>query len=89
MAIRVRNKIYNIWIGVGKSCLITNACKHSFEKKYIPTVGFEFFIFNIRINNKIIKLQIWDTFGQEVYRPLVTSFYMNSSLVIIVYSIDE
>jgi Ras-related protein Rab-6A len=63
--------------------------KNSFEEKYSATVGFEFFSFNIRINNEIIRLQIWDTCGQEVYRSLITNFYSNSSLAIIVFSIDE
>jgi len=44
---------------------------------------------NIKLNNTIIKLQIWDTCGQEQYRSLVTNFYRNSGLAIIVYSIDE
>ena len=65
------------------------ATKHCFENNYIATVGFEFFSFNIKINEKIIKLQIWDTCGQEIYRSLVTNFYRNSSLAIIVYAIDE
>ena len=56
---------------------------------YTPTIGFEFLSFNIRIKDKVIKLQIWDTCGQEVYRSLISSFYRNSSLAIIVYAIDN
>jgi small GTP-binding protein len=63
--------------------------KNHFEECYSPTVGFEFFTFNIRINDKNIKLQIWDTCGQEAYRSLITSFYRNASLAILVYSIDN
>ena len=65
------------------------ATKKKFENNYLATVGFEFFSFNIKFNEKDIKLQIWDTCGQEVYRSLITNFYKNSSLAIIVYSIDE
>ena len=65
------------------------ATKQSFEKNYIATVGLEFFTFNIRIKDKVIKLQIWDTCGQEIYRSLVTNFYRNSSLAVIVYAINE
>ena len=75
--------------GVGKSCLTMKGTKNYFEECYSPTVGFEFFTFNIRINDKNIKLQIWDTCGQEAYRSLITSFYRNSSLAILVYSIDN
>ena len=52
-------------------------------------MGFEFFTFNIKIKDKIIKLQIWDTCGQEIYRSLVSNFYRNSSLAVIVYAINE
>ena len=75
--------------GIGKSCLTLKGIKNHFEECYAPTVGFEFFIFNIRINNKNIKLQIWDTCGQEAYRSLITSFYRNSSLAIIAYAIND
>ena len=34
-------------------------------------------------------MQIWDTCGQEAYRSLITSFYRNASLAILVYSIDN
>ena len=78
-----------IYIGVGKSCLSMQATKKKFENNYLATVGFEFFAFNMKIDNKVIKLQIWDTCGQEIYRSLITSFYKNSSLAIIVYAIDE
>jgi small GTP-binding protein len=75
--------------GVGKSCLTMKGTKNHFEECYSQTVGFEFFTFNIRINDKNIKLQIWDTCGQEAYRSLITSFYRNASLAILVYSIDN
>ena len=41
------------------------------------------------MNNKVIKLQIWDTCGQELYRSLITNFYRNSSLAIMVYAINS
>ena len=41
------------------------------------------------MDNKVIKLQIWDTCGQEIYKSLVTNFYRNSSLAIIVYSVVD
>ena len=75
--------------GVGKSCLSLRATKNVFESLYSPTIGFEFMTFFIKVDEKPIKLQIWDTCGQEVYRSLISSFYNNSSLAIVVYSIDN
>jgi small GTP-binding protein len=74
---------------VGKSCLSLKATKGLFEANYSPTIGFEFLTFFVKIENTNIKLQIWDTCGQEEYRSLISSFYHNSSLAILVYSIDN
>ena len=60
-----------------------------FNTNYNATVGFEFFSFNVKINNEVVKLQIWDTCGQEIYKSLISNFYRNCSLAIIVYSIIE
>ena len=74
---------------VGKSSLSIKATKNLFDENYNPTIGFEFFTFFVRIGESNIKLQIWDTCGQEVYRSLIKSFYTNSSLAILVYSITN
>ena len=76
-------------ISVGKSCLTMKATKDYFETYYAPTVGFEFYTFNCKVDSQNIRLQIWDTCGQEEYRSLIQNFYRNASLAIIVYSIDN
>ena len=75
--------------GVGKSCLTTKAVKNNFEDYYQATVGFEFLTFNMKINEYVIKMQIWDTCGQEIYKSLISNFYRNSSLAVLVYAIDN
>ena len=75
--------------GVGKSCLTSKAVKNNFEDYYQATVGFEFLTFNMKIDKLVVKLQIWDTCGQEIYKSLISNFYRNSSLAVLVYSIDS
>ena len=75
--------------GVGKSCLTAQATKEEFYETYSATVGFEFLSFNVKLDDVIVKLQIWDTCGQEIYRSLISSFYKNSTLAMIVYSINS
>ena len=75
--------------GVGKSCISIKASRNYFEDFYSPTIGLEFLSFNIRVEDKNIKLQIWDTCGQEIFRSLITSYFRNASLAIIVYSIER
>lgn len=75
--------------GVGKSCLTTKAVKNNFEEYYQATIGFEFLTFNVKLDQTVIKLQIWDTCGQEVYRSLISNFYRNSSFAVMVYAIND
>ena len=75
--------------GVGKTCLSNKATKNTFDDSYNTTIGFEFFSFNIKMFEKVIKLQVWDTCGQELYRSLITNFYRNASLAIMVYAINN
>ena len=65
--------------------------KRKIEEAYSATVGFEFLVFNVKLNDKVVKLQIWDTCGQEIYRSLIIicSFYRNASLTMMVYAIDN
>ncbi len=47
--------------GVGKSCLMKRVMDNEFKTEHQVTIGVEFGSFGIRIDNKVIKLQIWDT----------------------------
>ena len=74
--------------GVGKTCLMHRAIYGEF-KNTNPTVGFDFSPFVCRYKEKVLKLEIWDTCGQEMYRSLIQAFFTNASLAIIVYGVDE
>ena len=74
---------------VGKSSLANKAIKNKFDNLYSTTLGFDYFSFFVKLDDKILKLQIWDTCGQEIYQSLITNFYRNSSLAIMVYSINN
>ena len=75
--------------GVGKTSVTYRATKREFLEKISPTLGFEYFPFVLKYKEKVIKLEIWDTCGQESYRSLIKSFFTISSLAIIVYAIDD
>jgi small GTP-binding protein len=50
---------------VGKTNFITRYTEKKFDENYVATLGIDFKTKNIQINNKTIKLQIWDSVGQE------------------------
>ena len=63
--------------------------KDIFEDSYAQTIGFDFKTFNARIKDKTIRLQFWVAFAQEVYGPLLSLHFGNSSVAIIVYAVND
>ena len=74
---------------VGKSSLIKQVIHNKFERKKTPTIGFEYLTVNGSYNNQLIRLQVWDTCGQEAFSNMIKSFFRDASLVIVSYSITE
>ena len=72
--------------GVGKTCILMRAVNDKYSDKYQATIGFEFLLMYFQVNNVKLKLQIWDTCGQEIYRSLIQGFYRNTTASILVYS---
>lgn len=75
--------------GVGKSCFTIRGTKNLYQTNEKVTVGFSFQSIVLKVNDKILKLQIWDTCGQEQYKSMVQNFFRNSSLAIVMYAIDN
>ena len=55
--------------GVGKSCLLLQFTDKRFQPVHDLTIGVEFGARMISIDNKQIKLQIWDTVQRTRHRP--------------------
>ena len=51
--------------GVGKSCLMHRVTTNEFMEEHDVTVGVEFGTLLLKIDDIKVKLQIWDTAGQE------------------------
>ena len=52
--------------GVGKSCLMMRVVDDRFKNDHEVTIGVEFGSFGMQVNEKIIKMQIWDTVSQKL-----------------------
>ena len=72
---------------VGKTSFLSKLTKNQFIEKYNPTMGYEFTPYIIKVNNKIIKLQLWDMCGNENYRSALFNLYRNATIGILMYSI--
>ncbi len=74
--------------GVGKTSIIKRYIKDEFDDGQIATkcASFDTKIIKLdEFNEKYIKLNIWDTAGQEKYRALSKIFYKEASAAILVY----
>lgn len=74
---------------VGKTSLLTRIISNKFEPKYTSTLGVDFSFKDLKVRNSRIKLQIWDTAGQEKYRSLITSYYKHTDGIIIVFDLSD
>ena len=74
---------------VGKTNIVSKYLRDEFDQDTKSTVGAVFNAKNLEIENTKIKLQIWDTAGQEVYKSIVSSYYKGAKGAILVYDITR
>ena len=74
---------------VGKSNLLLRFTQDDFKTEYQLTIGVEFGAKNLNLSNKVFRLQIWDTAGQENYRSITRAYYKNSVCALLVYDISN
>ena len=55
----------------------------------MSSIGVDFKTKQIEIDERLIKMQIWDTAGHEKFRTITTSYYKNAHAIIILYDITE
>jgi Ras-related protein Rab-1A len=73
----------------GKTSLIYRLVHNSFLEYYVSTIGIDFNIKSFVVNDKKVKLQIWDSCGQERFNALTRSYYRNTDAFIICYDISS
>ena len=65
---------------VGKSCLLLRFADDQFVDNHISTIGVDFRFKTIHCDSKKLKLEIWDTAGQEKYRTITNTYYKSRPL---------
>ena len=75
--------------GVGKSSILQRYMKRAFDANYKITIGVDFLMKSLVINNQIVKLQVWDTAGQEKYKSMVSSYYRGAHVALIVFDLTS
>ncbi|CAL5992798.1 Rab1a [Hexamita inflata] len=80
---------------VGKSSLLLRFCDRLFNNTYITTIGVDFKIRSLQCpypsaeQPSSVKLQIWDTAGQEKFRTICQTYYRGSHGIMMVYDVTN
>jgi len=75
--------------GTGKTCLLSRFINDQFRLSHNTTIGVEFCTHVHTIDNQTIKLQIWDTAGQEKFNSITRLYYRGSVCVFVVFDITN
>jgi small GTP-binding protein len=75
--------------GSGKTTLVSSFCNQVKPSNYQPTIGVEFNVLYFQRGTKKLKLQFWDTAGQECFAPIVRSYYKNIAGVFYVIDLTD
>ena len=74
---------------VGKTSLISKYSKDVFPMDPQATVGAQYEEKTLKTCGKTIKLQLWDTAGQEKFRSLVKSYYRAAKAILLMYDVTN
>ena len=70
----------------GKTSTVGSFTGDYFNPTYTPTIGVDFRIRTIKLDEFSIKLQLWDLAGQARYRAITNAFYRGCAGSIIMYN---
>ena len=75
--------------GVGKSSIILRYTKNEFNASMVSSIGVDFKTKDIIVDNKKVKLQLWDTAGHERFRTITTSYYRGAHGIATVFDLTD
>ena len=74
--------------GVGK----TSISFHLIDNEFIqssPTISLDLANYQVKVNDKIIQIQLWDTCGNEEFAEKTQNLFINTKLAILVYALND
>ena len=75
---------------VGKTCFLLRYCDKTFQDAHLSTIGLDYRVKTMTLkNNKNIKLQIWDTAGQDRFRAITKNYYKGANGIILIYDVTN
>ncbi len=74
---------------VGKSNFIFRFTENKFSESHQATIGIDVKVKNITIDNKVYKIQIFDTSGQETYKSISRNYYLRAQGILLMFDLTN
>nr|XP_056711731.1 EF-hand calcium-binding domain-containing protein 4B [Euleptes europaea] len=74
---------------VGKTSFLRRFCEDRFSPGTAATVGVDYRVKTMTVDNSQVALQLWDTAGQERYHSIAKQFFRKADGIIVMYDITE
>lgn len=88
-----KNPLYKfIIIGescVGKSCIISRYTEDTFSSTFLMTVGVDFKVKEMTVDGRLVKLQVWDTAGQEQFHTITKSYFRGAHGILLCFDLTS
>jgi len=75
--------------GVGKSSILRRYHRDNYMDMTEHTIGVDFFTTNKKRDGLLYKIQVWDTAGQERFNSLITSYFKESTMAVVVFDVTD
>eukprot|EP00076_Gallus_gallus_P041331 XP_025006869.1 EF-hand calcium-binding domain-containing protein 4A [Gallus gallus] len=73
--------------GVGKSSFIHRFCYDRFLADLNATIGIDYQVKSLMVDNTQVALQLWDTAGQERFRSITKQYFRKADGILVMYDI--
>lgn len=75
---------------VGKSSILTRYVDNTYGEPYLSTIGVDFKLKTIETtDDKIIRLHLWDTAGQEKFYAIVSTYYRGAHCIVLTFDLSD
>ena len=75
---------------VGKTCFLMRYSDNTFQEIHMSTIGLDYKLKNVQLDDgKIVKIQIWDTAGQDRFRSITKNYYKGAHGIILIYDVTS
>ena len=75
---------------VGKTCFLLRYVDDSFLDLHMATIGLDYRLKTLILEEqKIVKVQLWDTAGQDKFRAITRNYYKGANGIILIFDVTN